>query len=73
MKPLDRLSEYLGAVERRLRLLALTRGAAVGAGAALALTVLAVLVANHFAFSAPAWPARACSSSSGWPSPWRRR
>ena len=53
MRPLDRLSEYLGAVERRLRLLALTRGAAAGAVAALALTVLAVLVANHFAFSGP--------------------
>ena len=53
MKPLDRLSEYLGAVERRLRLLALTRGAAVTAAAALVLTVLAVLVANHFAFSDP--------------------
>ena len=51
MKPLDRLSEYLGAVERRMRLLALTRGAAVTAAAALALTVLAVLVANHFSFS----------------------
>ncbi len=37
MKPLDRLSDYLGAIERRLRLLALTRGAAVTAGAALAL------------------------------------
>ncbi len=44
MKPLDRLSEYLGAIERRLRLLALTRGAAVTAAAALALTVVAVLV-----------------------------
>ncbi len=31
MKPLDRLSEYLGALERRLRLLALTRGAAATA------------------------------------------
>ena len=51
MKPLDRLSEYLGAIERRLRLLALTRGAAVTAAAALALTVVAVLVANQFAFS----------------------
>ena len=46
MKPLDRLSEYLGAIERRLRLLAVTRGAAVTALAALILTVLAVLVAN---------------------------
>src|SRR5438270_1265156 len=51
MRPLDRLSEYLGAVERRLRLLALTRGIAVTAGLALALTVLAVLIANQFAFS----------------------
>jgi hypothetical protein len=51
MKPLDRLSEYLGAIERRLRLLAVTRGAAVTAVAALALTVVAVMVANRFAFS----------------------
>src|SRR5215475_1352407 len=51
MKPLDRLSEYLGAVERRLRLLALTRGAAVTAGAALGLTLAAVVMANKFAFS----------------------
>src|SRR5579872_541295 len=51
MKSLDRLSEYLGAVERRLRLLAVTRGVAVSALAALVLTVLAVLVANNFAFS----------------------
>src|ERR1035437_4326296 len=51
MKPLDRLSEYLDALERRLRWLAFTRGAAVAAGAALALTVLAVLAINHYAFS----------------------
>src|SRR3954469_11467492 len=51
MRPLDRLSEYLGAVERRLRLLAVTRGIAVTAGGALALTILAVLMANQFAFS----------------------
>jgi len=51
MKPLDRLSEYLGAVERRMRLLAVSRGAAVTAAAALSLTVLAVLLANHFSFS----------------------
>jgi len=51
MKPLDRLSEYLGAVERRMRLLAVTRGAAVTAAAALSLTVLAVLMANYFSFS----------------------
>jgi hypothetical protein len=53
MKPLDRLSDYLGALERRLRFLALSRGAAVTAAAALALTVVAVLVANQFAFSGP--------------------
>src|SRR5215471_17317338 len=53
MKPLDRLSEYLGAVEKRLRLIALTRGIAVTAGMALALTVVAVLVINQFAFSNP--------------------
>src|SRR5689334_12170262 len=53
MKPFDRLSDYLGALERRLRLLALTRGAAVTAAAALVLTVLAVLIANQFAFSNP--------------------
>ena len=35
MNPLDRLSEYLGAIERRLRLIALTRGIAVTAGMAL--------------------------------------
>src|SRR5215469_15106551 len=51
MKPFDRLSDYLSAIERRLRWLALTRGAAASAIAALALTVLAVLVANQFAFS----------------------
>src|SRR5690242_1648979 len=51
MKPLDRLSEYLGAIERRLRLVALTRGAAVTAVAALTLTIVAVIVANKFAFS----------------------
>jgi len=51
MKSLDRLSDYLGAIERRLRYLALSRGAAVTALAALALTVLAVLVAKSFHFS----------------------
>jgi hypothetical protein len=51
MRPLDRLSEYLGAIERRMRLVAVTRGAAVTAAAALALTVVAVMVANKFSFS----------------------
>src|SRR4051794_17906416 len=51
MKPLDRLSDYLGAIERRMRLVALSRGAAVTAAAALALTGIAVVVANKVAFS----------------------
>src|ERR1043166_9074996 len=53
MNPLDRLAEYLGRVERRLRMLALTRGAAITAAAALLFTILAVLLANYFAFSDP--------------------
>jgi hypothetical protein len=53
MKPFDRLSDYLSALERRLRWVAITRGAAVTAAAALALTVIAVVVANRFAFSNP--------------------
>src|ERR1035441_10667071 len=51
MNPLDRLSEYLGIIERRLRWLTLSRGAAATAAAALVLTLVAVLAANHFAFS----------------------
>ena len=53
MNPLDRLSEYLGIIERRLRWLTLSRGAAATAAAALGLTVVAVLAANYFAFSNP--------------------
>src|SRR3981081_1027443 len=51
MNPLDRLSEYLRIVERRLRMLAWTRGAAIAAGAALVSTIVLVLIANSFAFS----------------------
>ena len=51
MNPLTGLTEYLGRVERRLRVLALSRGAAITAAAALVFTVLAVLWANLFAFS----------------------
>ena len=51
MNPLDRLSEYLRAVEKRLRVLAWTRGAAIAAGAALVSTIVLVLIANSFAFS----------------------
>ena len=51
MNPLDRLSEYLRAVEKRLRVLAWTRGAAIAAGAALISTIVLVLIANSYAFS----------------------
>jgi hypothetical protein len=53
MNSLEQLARYLGLVERRLRLLALARGAAATLGAALVFTVAGVLVANGFAFSAP--------------------
>ncbi len=53
MNPLNGLTEYLIRVEKRLRILAVTRGAAMMAAAALSFTVLGVLVANHFAFSGP--------------------
>ena len=51
MNPLTGLTDYLRRVERRLRVLAFTKGAAITAAAALVFTVLAVLVANAFAFS----------------------
>src|SRR5712671_5822091 len=51
MNPLDRLSEYLRSIEKRLRVLAWTRGAAIAAGAALVATVILVLIANAYAFS----------------------
>src|SRR3954453_23445585 len=51
MKPLDRLFDYLAAIERRLRFVALSRGAAVTAAAALLLTIAAVLLANQVDFS----------------------
>ncbi len=53
MNPLTGLTDYLGRVERRLRVLAFTRGAAITAAAALIFTVLAVLLTNAFAFSSP--------------------
>jgi hypothetical protein len=51
MNPLDLLARYLSAMERRVRLLTLSRGSAVTAIAALVFTVAAVLWANYFAFS----------------------
>src|SRR5690242_2932004 len=50
---LNRLSDYLGRIERRLRVLAISQGAAAIFGAALVFTVVAVLMANHYAFSDP--------------------
>ena len=47
----NRLSEYLEGMERRLRALALTRGAAITAAAALCCTVAGVLIANYLGFS----------------------
>jgi len=53
MNPLNGLTEYLERIERRLRMLAVWRGAAWTAGAALGFTILGVLIANYFAFSPP--------------------
>jgi len=53
MNPLTGLTDYIRRVERRLRIQAFTKGAAITAAAALAFTVLAVLLANAFAFSDP--------------------
>ncbi len=52
MSPIDALNRYLASLERRLRILALSRGAAVTAAAALIATVLlAIVVANWTFFS----------------------
>ena len=53
MNPLTGLTDYLRRVERRLRVQAFTKGAAIMAAAALVFTVLAVLLANAVAFSDP--------------------
>lgn len=47
----DQLNSYIGRIERRLRLGAVVRGAAILATAALAATLLLVLIANAFAFA----------------------
>jgi hypothetical protein len=52
MNPLNGLAEYLARIERRLRMLAVSRGVALAAAAALAFTVLGATLANSFAFSA---------------------
>ena len=51
MNSLNGLTEYLQHIERRLRMLAVSRGVAVAALAALAFTVAGALLANYFAFS----------------------
>lgn len=50
MSARDQLNSYIGQIERRLRIGAAVRGAAILASAALAVTVLLVLIANAFAF-----------------------
>src|SRR5579872_6492176 len=52
MNPLNGLSQYLERIERRLRVLAISRGVALTAIAALAFTFLGAVLANYFAFSA---------------------
>jgi hypothetical protein len=51
MSARDQLNSYIGRIERRLRLGAAVRGAAILASAALAATVILVLIANAFAFA----------------------
>jgi hypothetical protein len=51
MSARDQLNSYIGQIERRLRLGAALRGGAILASAALAATVLLVLIANAFAFA----------------------
>ena len=51
MNPLNGLTEYLRQLERRLRMLAVSRGVALAAAAALAFTLVGALIANYFAFS----------------------
>ncbi|HEY3841026.1 MAG TPA: hypothetical protein VGL72_30860, partial [Bryobacteraceae bacterium] len=53
MNPLTGITEYLVGLERKLRLLAWTRGAAIFGGAALITTVLLVLLVHRFSFSDP--------------------
>src|ERR1700676_2333971 len=53
MNPLTGITEYLAGLEKKLRLLAWTRGAAIFGGAALLTTVLLVLVIHKFSFSDP--------------------
>src|SRR5690349_2410472 len=47
----DHLDSYIKQLQRRLRVGAVLRGTAIFTSAALALTVILVLLANHFAFA----------------------
>ncbi|MCZ2146412.1 MAG: hypothetical protein LC126_01385 [Bryobacterales bacterium] len=69
MSAFDQLEGYLRSVERRLRMMALTQGAAITAVSALVATVLLVMIVNGYAFSERSllWARFACFS------PWRRR
>ncbi|MGA9882602.1 MAG: hypothetical protein WBQ34_02665, partial [Candidatus Acidiferrales bacterium] len=51
MSARDQLNSYIGQIERRLRIGAAVRGAAILAFAALAATLVLVLIANAFAFA----------------------
>ena len=51
MNAIDQLNAYLQGIERRLRLMAISRGAAITAVCALLMTVALVLITNSFAFS----------------------
>ncbi len=53
MNPLTGITAYLAALEKKLRLLAWTRGAAIFGGAALIATVLLVMIIRHYSFSDP--------------------
>jgi len=51
MSPLASLDKYLRAVQRRWQVAVAARGAGITGGAALALTLVCVAIANHFGFS----------------------
>ena len=51
MNTRDQLNQYLHGLEKRMRWLAVSRGAAVAAGVALGATLALVLITNALAFS----------------------
>ena len=59
MTALEQLNAYLQTLERRLRFLAISRGAALVAASALLLTLVFAFIGNAFAFtSRVVWPLR---------------